>query len=134
MSETMTFRNLENQLGISTSNAEPNSPLQSWYDSIRDKPIHAFSDEDLCKACRQELFLEFVVPITIDRLSANPLAGEMYDGELLAALASVTSEFWSKHKSVSLKVSEFCKSIQLPAATDEDIVRDWKNLSEHVSK
>ncbi len=58
-------------------------PLPAWYRSIRDVPLDELRIEDISKALRQNIHLEQVIPLALKRLQMEPLAGEMYQGELL---------------------------------------------------
>jgi hypothetical protein len=51
------------------------------------------------------LRVEQIVPLVIERLGEDPLAGDMFDGELLASLLSVVAGYWKTHRSdaVALK-------------------------------
>ena len=112
MSDSLTFRNLEHAAGVEIEN-EPSSSLELWYSSVRDKPLNDLSEEDLCKACRQTLYLDSVVPVSLARLATNPLAGEMYDGELLAAVASVPPELWANNASLKEQLRKLIQSLDI---------------------
>ena len=73
---------------------EAESALGDWYGSIRDKNIEDLEDGDVCRACRQGLFPDAFVPKALERLNQNPLAGEMYEGEMLASLVGVPEQYW----------------------------------------
>ena len=98
-----TFRQLESSKEQERVAQSGTSPLEAWYEAVRDKPISAFSYNDLCIACRQQVFPETIIPIAIETLRKDSLAGEMYDGELLAAMSHVGREYWSSHPSQALK-------------------------------
>ncbi len=78
-----TFRSLESEAARTAPVGK--SPLEQWYESIRDVPIQSLSDADLARACRQQLHIQAIAPIVLSRLEENPLAGMLYDGELLRA-------------------------------------------------
>ena len=92
--KALTFRQIEDRKRISLSNQADVSSLDEWYQTVRDKPVSQFSDKDFGIACRQELNLEFVVPHVLTRIKSEPLVGDMYDGELLVALAGLPGSFW----------------------------------------
>lgn len=94
MTTRITLQEIEKNFSKQVDEAEADSPLQAWYLAVRQKPICEFDDEDLCIACRQQLFEEYVVPVAISRLKENPLAGEKYDGELIVALNCVSAKYW----------------------------------------
>lgn len=117
MREEITFRHLEDEVQGCASIGQ--SPLEVWYERVRDTPIRRLSDEDVCIACRQELNLEFVVPVAILRLQENPLTGESFDGELLVALAGVPRSFWNNHRMVAHELRSLIDGIEIPYQMDD---------------
>jgi len=127
MSDTLSFRTIEARLGIRGTAGRGDSPLESWYASVRDKPLSQFSDKDLATCCRQRLYLEFIIPFVINRLEQDPLAGHLYEGELLVALASLPTDFW-KHSSTSAsRVRNILESLHLQIG-DEDVLNAIQHL------
>ena len=58
-------------------------------------PLGEFSDEDLRIMIGQNLGLRYLIPIALDRLQKNPWrAGDMYEGDLLAAVLRSSEGFW----------------------------------------
>ena len=88
------FRELEMR---NNDTVEQTTPLEDWYKSVRDLPFEEFNEGDLCRACRQELFLEHVLPFAFERLTADPEAGSCFDGELASVIARIKKGFWEKH-------------------------------------
>ena len=111
MNSHTTFRQLESPRDANPNANVGGSPLEIWYRSVRDKPISQFTYNDLCKACRQGLYPEVMVPVAIENLRKEPLAGESYDGELIVAMKSVDSNFWLAHASLALEVASIAKFI-----------------------
>jgi hypothetical protein len=70
------------------------SVLEDWYERLYRVPFDRFSIEDLARATRQKLFPEYIVPYVLEFLKKEPLAGELYEGELLNSLTYVGLEFW----------------------------------------
>ena len=116
MNHVRTFRQIEQHLGLNMSSSLGESPLEAWYERVRDKQLAEFSDEDLAKSCRQELFLDFVVPFAVERIETDPLAGELYDGELLEAVALIMRGFWLEHQSLA---NRLCRVITQTTLTDD---------------
>jgi hypothetical protein len=55
--------------------------------------------EDLRVMIGQEVGLPYLVPRALDRLEADPLVeGDLYPGDLLAAVARLGDEFWSARR------------------------------------
>jgi hypothetical protein len=94
-------------------------PFPAWYRSVREVPLNELSVEDISKAIRQSIHLEHVVPLALRRLEAEPLAGEMYDGELLVSLKSVPLDYWPKHEAERLSLKS-----AIEAALQEEAIAD----------
>jgi hypothetical protein len=128
-SPSPTFAILDRQLGLAElpSSTGEEYPLPAWYRSVQNVPLDKLSIEDICKACRERIHLEHVVPIAIQKLTADPIAGEMYDGELLVSLslAEIGDEFWKRNPAQS-KLVENAIYAALPdvdADSQNDIAR-----------
>jgi hypothetical protein len=115
MSKALTFRRIEDRKGILLRKEADVSSLDEWYHSVRGKPISQFSDKDLGIACRQELYLEFVVPFVLARIELNPLAGDMYDAELLIAIAGLPRQFWVNNLATANTLRTLLDSITVEA-------------------
>ena len=91
-----TFAQLDELDGIpaSSSSTEEEFPLPTWYREMRDIPLGQLTIKDISRACRQSIHLDQVIPIALDFLEADPLAGEIFDGELLVAMKAVPFAYW----------------------------------------
>lgn len=115
----ITFRKLlTNSIGKTEKHI---SPLDDWFYRVIDIPISNLSIEDICRAIRQKLFLETILPNARNILKGDPVAGEYYDGELIAAIASLSSadipqniEIINEIKKIltSLDISELSNDLQ----------------------
>lgn len=85
------------------------SSLDVWYENIRDVELDKFSIADICRACRQELFLESIIPIAIKMLGDDILSGDLYDGELASVIVNVSSEKWAKLNGLNFKAKELLR-------------------------
>jgi hypothetical protein len=130
MNNKLTFRAIEKMMGLTQSHGSPTESLEIWYESVFDKPISDFDIEDVCRACRQELYSEYVVPVAIARLQQDPLAGEKYDGELLVALTSITRDFWVSHLDLAKTVVSIVSAVDTNAYVDLD--NDIRRLLERL--
>lgn len=108
-----TFRMMEASTRDSAPAASENWPLVQWYERLRDTPLDEFSDGDLSTACRQRVCLDQIIPVALCRLEQTPLAGELYDGELLVALASIPDDYWVHHAPLASAVRRICSQINL---------------------
>ena len=121
-----TFRQIEQILQIKDEGKQPKESLEIWYESVRDKILRDFSVEDICKACRQKLYPDYIVPHAIARLQSDSFAGEMYDGELLVSLTKIGAEYWQIHDDQANTLKQIIAS--LPGNIDDDLGNDVKNL------
>jgi hypothetical protein len=128
----MTFRQLEREQGGFCQELAGSSPLDEWYKSVRDKPLADFSDDDLGIALRQRLFLDCLLPVVATRIETDPLAGALYDGELLASLKYVPQECWSRLHSISIRIKNVITSNAQYLGSD--LRDDIAVLLEKVSK
>lgn len=95
----LTFRTMDEKIGIYLGKLIPEGwPLEIWFANIYDVSIDQFPVEDLAKSCRQHQatrnYLDPLMPLCIAVLQKEPLAGEMYDGELLTSLMKLPAEYW----------------------------------------
>jgi hypothetical protein len=94
------------------------SSIEKWYHRVRDLPFEKFSVADLCRACRQKLYLEHILPFAFQCLHNNPRAGDACDGELASAIATIPTTFW---KSSPVLLAEAKRSmIEALPHLDED--------------
>lgn len=102
-------------------------PLPAWYREVRHRPLSDLGIEDIGKACRQNVHVDYVVPLAINVLNDNPIAGEMYDGELLVALADIPSQFWIDRMEMSRKVRVIIERAK--PELDDDIRKEIERLT-----
>lgn len=105
-------------------------PLPAWYRGVREIPLEELSIEDISKALRQQIHPEYVVPIALRILETDPLAGEMYDGELLASLKAVAPEYWLAHADATTALRAIVEKLLHEAVIADDIRRDASELRE----
>ncbi|MGE7956734.1 contact-dependent growth inhibition system immunity protein [Pseudomonas sp. NPDC089530] len=89
-----TFRSIAAGMGTKWESESEPSSLTQWYLSVRDIPIEELELEDLCRALRQGLFLLELLPVAIDVLSQDLLSGFFDDGELLALINDLPTNYW----------------------------------------
>lgn len=67
--------------------------------------------EDLCRAIRQKLCIDQLIPKVLEVLTENPLAGEYYDGELIAALSTIKGEDLKNQKSTFIQIRKLINQL-----------------------
>jgi hypothetical protein len=64
---------------------------------LRQVPIGDLTVGDLRFLLTQQVGIEWLVPVALDRLRDDPLAGDYYPGALLSALLESSSGYWDAH-------------------------------------
>lgn len=127
MTGELTFREIEASRGILFGGETGDSFLNEWYQTVRDRPLGQFSNKDFGIACRQRLYLECVVPVLLSHLELEPLAGDMYDGELLTAIAVLPREFWLNNGEFASMLRTFLDSVAIET-DDGDVMAALRHL------
>lgn len=105
--KSLTFFDIEKIKGINYNEIEnQESPLQLWYNKIRNKKILDLSICDICRSIRQKIFLEYIILEAIERLFDDPTIGAFYDFEMLKALSEIDREFWANNSQITNKIKE----------------------------
>lgn len=128
----VTFRSLARREGHAWSE-EPlpqEWPLQRWFAAVCDLPLDSFTVEDLARACRQGLYPEAVIPRCLEVLAGEPLAGELYDGELLAAVLGVPRNYW---RQAPLEQEQCLRSVAQIASRQTEDTDLLKAIAEFAS-
>jgi len=99
-------------------------PLAAWYRAVYHTPIDELSIEDIAKALRQQIHPEHVVPMGLRILESDPLAGEMYDGEVLASLKAVACDYWRIHPEDTAALGAVIERLLQDTAIADDVRRD----------
>lgn len=71
--------------------------LMATVRGLRRKPIGGLTVEDMRLLIRQNVGLAYLLPLAVEVLRIDPLAeGDMYEGDLLAAVLTRSAEVWSE--------------------------------------
>ena len=75
-----------------------NSYLVSTVHRLRRRPLEEFTIEDLRIMIGQNIGLDYLLPLAIEKLRDDPLAeGDYYPGDLLKTVLGVDLSFWKTH-------------------------------------
>lgn len=70
---------------------------------LRTKPLSQLSIEDLRLLIGQKIGIDFIVGLAINFLRSNILVeGDMYPGDLLKNVLSLSKEFWTTHPELKI--------------------------------
>lgn len=69
---------------------------------LRNVPLRDLTVENLRMLVGQGISLQYTVPLALEHLAADPMAGgDFYPGDLLKAVAGVADDFWAQHPSLA---------------------------------
>jgi hypothetical protein len=88
---------------------------------LRQVPIGQLSDDDLRLLLGQKIGTEWLVPLALQRLADEPLAGDLYPGDLLNAVLHAGEGYWEDHPSETM-------SLWIVKDTLEALKRDMEKL------
>lgn len=66
---------------------------------------------DLCRALRQKICVDKLMPRILAVLTENPLTGDLYDGELITALATIKGNELQDHKETFIKINHIINGL-----------------------
>ena len=70
----------------------PASGLVVWYNRMIEKPVDSLNAADAMRMIRQNILPDIALGAAIRIFARNPFAGELWDGQLLETLASISPE------------------------------------------
>src|SRR5262245_3692976 len=97
-------KNLSELEGSVWGEPEFDSHVATECHRLRTVPLCAFTVENLRLMIGQEIGLEYLIPLAIEHLEANPFVeGDYYPGDLLASVVGTSLNFWTTHGDLRLK-------------------------------
>ncbi|MBD8109438.1 contact-dependent growth inhibition system immunity protein [Erwinia persicina] len=126
----ITFRKLIGNINVAKEPSQQ-SPLELWFEHVIDIPLEELAVEDLCRAIRQELCVDQLMPRVLDVLTEDPLAGEYYDGELIAALSTIKGDDLKGQKSSFVQIKQLINQLDSSDIND-DLKKDILKINKIV--
>lgn len=126
----ITFRKLIGNINL-TKELSQQSPLELWFERVIDIPIEELAVEDLCRAIRQDLCVDQLMPRVLGVLTEDPLAGEYYDGELIAALSTIKGEDLKDHKRTFVQIKQLISQLG-PSDINDDLRKDILKINQII--
>lgn len=123
-----TFRKLIGNINV-TKEPSQQSSLEQWFEKVIDVPIEELAVEDLCRAIRQQLCVDQLMPRVLEVLSEEPLAGEYYDGELIAALSTVEENDLKGQKDIFNQIKLIINQLP-PSDVNDDLRKDILKINQ----
>jgi hypothetical protein len=119
---------------------EPNfdSHLVQECHRLRRIPLKDFTTEDLRIMIGQNIGLDHLIPLAIEKLKQNPLAeGNFYPGDLLVNVLRADSNFWLKHSDIKMETAQIVdEAFEIPSIKkiECEAIRDAYNSFLRVSE
>jgi|SRR5215831_8336430 len=96
---------------LSTGGEDWPSTLVSTCKRLYEKPLKDFTTEDLRIMIGQEIGIELLAPMALERLADNPFhQGDYYPGDLLMNLLRLPAGFWHKHPDLRWELAAIVQS------------------------
>lgn len=95
----MTYNNNEKIsriLNVKSEEIDLKCEMDKWYVTLLNKTIAEITINDVSRMLSQDILIELAIDKAIKILKENPLAGEMYDGQLLELLYSIDVNKYKK--------------------------------------
>lgn len=104
---------------------EGGSSLEHECLKLRRLPLIEFRGSDLLRMISQDIGIEYLIPMAIERLRTDPLADrDDYPGSLLGALFKASSKYWNKNPKFREEIEQMYDGILLNEKNDEDLTQD----------
>jgi CDI immunity proteins len=95
---------------------------------LRTKPLRDFTVEDLRIMIEQQVALNRLVPIPLDRLQPDALVeGDYYPGDLLASVLRVDAAFWTRPPDLTVSLRKLTEGLR----ERMEIERELRELIKH---
>lgn len=124
---TKTLEELENDYWD-----EPNfaSSLVIQVHQLRKKPLCELNNEDLRLLIGQQMNLDYLLRIALEKLIQNPFgSGDLYIGDLFCSVLKVEKEYWNEHQELKNELNEVIRTYEEVRKTlDEQINKYRSNL------
>lgn len=124
---TKTLEELENDYWD-----EPNfaSSLVIQVHQLRKKPLCELNNEELRLLIGQQMNLDFLLRIALEKLIQNPFgSGDLYIGDLFCSVLKVEKEYWNEHQELKNELNEVIRIYEEVRRTlDEQINKYRSNL------
>ncbi len=123
-----TFRILIGNINKSNGISQKSS-LEEWFERILDMPIEDLEVEDVCRAIRQKICIDQLLPKILTILKEDPLAGEFYDGELISSLSTITENDLKINKETFIEIRGVINELD-PSDISDDLRKDISKINQ----
>ena len=126
-------RTLEELEGVAWGEPEWQSGLVTRCHSLRKKPLEDLTVGDLQTLLGQNIGAQFLVPLALKVLEANPLAeGDYYDGDLLKSMLRALDSYWKTQQEHLLRFHAVVDLASEQLGNEEDASDTNVSLQFHI--
>ena len=123
MSDSDRSKSLQHLEGQDWGEPTYDSHLVTECHRLRCIPLREFTAENLRIMIGQQIGLPYLIPLALEMLRGNPfIAGDLYEGDLLAAVLRADSRFWiasPELRAEAARIAQLALSL-LPTLDDTD--------------
>lgn len=109
---------------------EPNfaSRLVLRANELRKKPLCELNNEDLRLLIGQQMSLDLLLPLALEKLVENPLrSGDLYMGDLFCSVLKVGEKYWEEHRELKNELDEVIRTYEEARKTLEEYINKYRS-------
>lgn len=109
---------------------EPNfsSRLVLRANELRKKPLCELNNEDLRLLIGQQMSLDLLLPLALEKLVENPLrSGDLYMGDLFCSVLKVGQGYWEEHRELKNELDEVIRTYEEAIKTLEGYINKYRS-------
>lgn len=109
---------------------EPNfaSRLVLRANELRKKPLCELNNEDLRLLIGQQMSLDLLLPLALEKLVENPLrSGDLYMGDLFCSVLKVGQKYWEEHRELKNELDEVIRTYEEARKTLEEYINKYRS-------
>ncbi|MGO4730556.1 contact-dependent growth inhibition system immunity protein [Paenibacillus sp. 2KB_22] len=109
---------------------EPNfaSRLVLRTNELRKKPLCELNNEDLRLLIGQQMSLDLLLPLALEKLVENPLrSGDLYMGDLFCSVLKVGQKYWEEHRELKNELDEVIRTYEEARKTLEEYINKYRS-------
>jgi len=85
---------------------------------LRQIPLREMTDDDIRELLLQNVGSDWLVEVALDRLADDPMAGDLYPGDLLHAVLQTEAGYWDSHPDQLMRLWDVRQTL---AALENDV-------------
>lgn len=95
---------------------------------LRKKPLFELNNEDLRLLIGQQMSLDLLLPLALEKLVENPLrSGDLYMGDLFCSVLKVGQKYWEEHRELKNELDEVIRTYEEARKTLEEYINKYRS-------